>query len=193
MDLENKKTEETENEITDGHVAGPDDNELTSDYLKKTTKIGNCTWLSLFLFMLICGGIYSGIYPILTFNLNMYSDSYILAMSDISAGILLMLLAICAFRSFLDRKSNAIFLSTSYLLYCIATDLLLVMSGNNGDMWSRALFSLIVCSIWLVYLHKAKEVATIIPVEFRNIEKRDYILVGAAVIIPVILFIAGMF
>lgn len=193
MDLENKKAEDVETEITDSRVVGTEDNELTSEYLKKTTKIGNCTWLSLFLLMLICGGIYSGVYPILSFNLNTYSDSYIMAMTDISSGLLLMILAICAFKAFLDRKSNAIFLSTSYLVYCIATDLLFVLSGYNGDMSARVLMSLIVCSIWLVYLHKAEEVETIIPVEFRNVEKRDYILVGAAVVIPMVFFIAGMF
>lgn len=58
MDLENKKTEEAEKEIKDSRVAELEENELTSEYLKKTTKIGNCTWLSLFLLMLICGGVF---------------------------------------------------------------------------------------------------------------------------------------
>lgn len=133
MELENKETEVTETEKKDCLVTEAEENELTSGYLKKTTNIGNCTWLSLFLIQLVGGGIASMVYPILIFKQESYSDSYILAMTDISAGILLLLLAIFAFRAFVNRQKNAVFLATSYLVLCIVANLLVVMTGYYSD------------------------------------------------------------
>ena len=111
MDMKDKTSEavDMEKELT-SEIDMTNENELTSEYLKKTTTIKTRSWLSFFLFQVFVGGLISLIYPIVTFKLEDYGGSYILAMSDISIGILSFILAIQTLKAFSNRKRNAVFL-----------------------------------------------------------------------------------
>lgn len=198
MDTENKIPEE----VDAGKIMLPepeeyDGEELTSEYLKKTTKIDNKSWLSFFLFQVFVGGLISLIYPIATFKLDDYGGSYILAMSDISIGVLMLVLAIFTLKAFSDRKRNAVFLAVSYMIICVVSNLLVVFSGSydeTGFFGAPSIMrSLIWSGIWLVYLHQSKKVEEVIPVDYRKVSKRDYIFVGAVVVIPVLFLIGGIY
>lgn len=198
MDIENKIPEE----VDAGKIMLPepeeyDGEELTSEYLKKTTKIDNKSWLSFFLFQVFVGGLISLIYPIATFKLDDYGGSYILAMSDISIGVLMLVLAIFTLKAFSDRKRNAVFLAVSYMIICVVSNLLVVFSGSydeTGFFGAPSIMrSLIWSGIWLVYLHQSKKVEEVIPVDYRKVSKRDYIFVGAVVVIPVLFLIGGIY
>jgi len=84
-----------------------EEEEITSESLLETTRIHG--WLSFFLFSIIVGGLVSAIYPIITFNIEDYSGSYVLGMTDIASGVILFALAIYTLVAFCKRKPNAVF------------------------------------------------------------------------------------
>ena len=198
MDMKDKTSEavDMEKELT-SEIDMTNENELTSEYLKKTTTIKTRSWLSFFLFQVFVGGLISLIYPIVTFKLEDYGGSYILAMSDISIGILSFILAIQTLKAFSNRKRNAVFLGVSYMIICVVSNLLIVFSGSHEqtgmDGAPSIMRSLIWSGIWLVYLHQSDKVEEVIPSDYRRVSRRDYIFIGAVVAIPIIFFIGGLF
>lgn len=71
MDMKDKTSEavDMEKELT-SEIDMTNENELTSEYLKKTTTIKTRSWLSFFLFQVFVGGLISLIYPIVTFKIG---------------------------------------------------------------------------------------------------------------------------
>lgn len=149
MDMKDKTSEavDMEKELT-SEIDMTNENELTSEYLKKTTTIKTRSWLSFFLFQVFVGGLISLIYPIVTFKLEDYGGSYILAMSDISIGILSFILAIQTLKAFSNRKRNAVFLGVSYMIICVVSNLLIVFSGSYEQTGMDGAPSIMRSLIW---------------------------------------------
>lgn len=145
-------------------------------------------WLLWMLIAIGLGGLASAIMPILTYNVEEYSGSHILAMTDVLLGFILLLLGIYTVYSFIRRKPNAIFLGKMYWVVVFVTNLLGLMSGEfeASSYGSLRLIvrSLMWSGIWFVYLSFSEQVKDIIPKSYRKAYSRDYYFMGALILFP---------
>lgn len=194
INLEKGSVEKAYSETANNPTAEIEEVELTSESLKNSTKIHG--WLSFFLFQSFIGGLFSAIYPIVTFDISEYGGSYILGMTDVFFGVLLFVLAIFTLCSFCYRKPNAVFYGTSYVVLCIISNLLILCSGSFGQTGysstTQIVRSLVWGCIWLIYLHQSNQVEEVIPSDFRILNKKDYLLVASAIVIPVLFMVIGV-
>lgn len=195
INLDKESIKETNLDISDPYSTENEEIEVTSESLKESTQIHG--WLSFFLFQMGVGGFVSAVWPLADFKLDDYGGSYILGMTDVIGGILLFILSIFAIRAFRCRKPNAVFLGTSYTIFCIISNLLVLCYGDFEQTGlataPKILSSLGWGCIWLCYLHISNQVEEVIPTDFRKSGKRDYLLVASVVAIPILFLIIGSF
>lgn len=198
MDIEDEVKNSAPQEPECAFSAVSEEQEITSEKLKATTKIHG--WLGFFLFQVVAGGLWSAAYPLLTIDKDfhdIYGESYIFAMTDVAEGILLFALAVYTMYSFCNRKPNAVFLGLSYTAICIFLNLFFLICGNLEPTGigsaSHLLRSLVWGSIWICYLLRSNQVNETIPADFRKTSRRDYILVISVIAVPILLMIAGLF
>lgn len=172
----------------------PIDFEYTQEYLKQNTKIHG--WLRFFCFIIALGGLFSAIYPIVTFNLSDYSGSYVLGMVDVIPGILVFVLAIMTIVALYRRDTDAIFLAKTYVIACFASNFLVILSGDYEENGIDGLPQIIRCliwfGIWFIYLHKSNQVRKVIPSDYRKTKKRDWYLLGSFVFLPLLFSVCGL-
>ena len=164
--------------------------------LKETTRIHG--WLSFFLFTLFAGGLMSAIYPIVTYNSQDYDGSFMLAMTDILIGLMMLGLAGLSLHAFYQRRSDAVFLAKMYLVYVFAVNLFSLMNGLGDEIPSgigsntRLARSLIGGIVWFIYLTFSRQVKEVIPIRYRRTHSIDwYILVGI-IVIPLLCMALGV-
>lgn len=198
MDFEEEVKNDTPQEQERAFSAEGEEQEITSEKLKATTKIHG--WLGFFLFQVVAGGLLSAAYPLLTIDKDFhesYGESYILAMADVVEGILLFALAVYTVCSFSSRKPNAVFLGLSYTALCMFLNLFALMCGNLEPTGigsaSHLLRSLIWGGIWICYLLRSNQVNEIIPADFRKTNRCDYVVVASVITVPILLMTVGMF
>lgn len=171
-----------------------EEEEITSESLLETTRIHG--WLSFFLFSIIVGGLVSAIYPIITFNIEDYSGSYVLGMTDIASGVILFALAIYTLVAFCKRKPNAVFLGKTYVVLCFASNFLTLLNGEfdeNGLGSFKHVFRGVIWGVvWFAYLLNSSQVAEVIPNDFRKILRRDYYIIPTMILAPIVFLMWGM-
>ena len=164
----------------------------TPELLKQTTEIHG--WLTFFLFAMTLGGLISAIVPIFTLNISEYGGSWALALSDITLGFMLLLIAIYADIAFSKRLPNAVFIAKTYVLLIFVTNTMSLIGGEFDDTGlntvTQAIRGVSWGVIWFLYLCFSDQVKTIIPKEYRKTGTKDYLLVASVVIIP--LFFLGI-
>ena len=154
-------------------------------------------WLSFFLFSIGLGGLISAIMPIATYNIQEYGGSYILSMTNVVFGIMLLFLAIYTIFSFVKRSPNAVFLAKMYTITVFVSNLLSLISGGEfaesgfGSL-AQVVRSLIWGVIWYLYLCFSNQVNEIIPKSYRKVLNRDYYFMGALILVPVLLLGIGI-
>lgn len=167
---------------------------ISSEYLKRNTNIKG--WLSFFLFTIVLGGIVSLILPIATFNVNEYGGSYILALTDVAFGAMLFALACYTAYSFSNRKPDSVFLGKTYTVAIFISSLFVLFGGEFEETGigslKQIIRSLIWSATWFSYLSFSKQVKKIIPKDFRKIMSKDYYIVSALIVVPVLFLAIGV-
>ena len=186
-------------ESNTGPIAeGQEGNELTfvytKEYLKQNTEIRG--WLTFFLVMMLLGGGFSFVYPIVTYNPDDYAGSFFLAIADPIQGLMLFGLACYTAYSFYDRQPNAVFLAKTYLVLIFLVNLMLVFVGNYEDKGLGSLpqlvRSLLWSVIWFLFLIQSTVVEEVIPKDYRRVKHIDYYIIAAIVIVPLLLLALGL-
>lgn len=153
-------------------------------------------WLSFFLFSIGLGGLFSALYPILTYNIAEYDGSHFLAMCDVMLGIMLLTLSCYTIYSFCKRKPNAVFLAKMYVIVTFVSNILVLINGEYDETGlgslPRIIRSLVWGVIWFLYLSFSEQVSDIIPKSYRKIFSRDYYFLSAFVIIPILCIAIGI-
>lgn len=168
--------------------------QITADYLMENTKIRG--WLSFFLFSIITGGLIGVVSPIVTFNVNEYSGSYLLAMTDVVLGIMLFALACYTLCSFYKRKPNSVFLGKTYTIAIFLSSLFVLFIGEfetaGFGSLKQVIRSLVWSIIWFWYLCTSKQLKEIIPEEYRKKTSNDYFIVIGLIVVPILMFGMGV-
>lgn len=167
---------------------------ITSEYLKNNTKIHG--WLSFFLFSMVLGGLVSAAIPLLTFNVNEYAGSYILALTDVVFGLMLFALACYVLYCFCNRKPDSVFLGKTYTIAIFLSSLFVLFGGEFeatgiGSL-KQIIRSLIWSTIWFSYLSISNQVEEILPKDFRKKTSKDYYIVTALIVVPVLFLAIGI-
>lgn len=153
-------------------------------------------WLTFFLFSIAVGGLFSAVYPILTYNVTEYDGSHFLAICDVALGIMLFTLACYVIYSFCKRKSNAVFLAKMYVVVIFTSNTLPLFGGGYEDTGLGSLpqiiRSLVWGIIWFLYLSFSEQVQDVIPKSYRKTFSRDYYFMVAFIIIPILCMAIGI-
>ncbi len=204
-----KKDTKSNNVIDQNEVVKEDDNnsltndnsqnesanecEVTSEWLKQNTDIGG--WLILFFIAVTFGGIFSAIYPLVTFKSEDYAGNFCLASVDIIIGFSLLFVAILTIYSFVNRKPSAVFWGKVYVAIVFLTNFLSIISGNlegtGIQSVTQAIKGLLWGTIWFLYLTFSKQVNGIIPKTFRKIKSSYWAIVGCIILTPIFMYILG--
>ena len=167
---------------------------ITSEYLIKSTNIKG--WLSFFLVTMILGGLISVIIPLATFNIDEYGGSFILALTDVAFGAMLFALACYTAYSFANRKPDSVFLGKAYTVAIFVSSLFVLFGGEFEETGMGSLTqiirSLIWSTIWFSYLSVSNQVNEVIPKVFRKRTSKDYYIVTALIVVPVLFLAIGV-
>lgn len=164
----------------------------TSEWLKANTKIGG--WLSLFLWIVLLGGLFSAVYNIVTYDAADYANIVWLGAVDVFSGLSSLGVAIYTVYAFRERRPNAIFYARFYLIMIIVFNLLGLLgeTDETGIGTSRNHIRMVTnVIIWLSFLHRSKQVQLVLPKSFRKVSGLDKKIVGTLIAIPVICFFIG--
>lgn len=158
----------------------------TREYLKENTVIHG--WLIFFCLTIFLGGLFSAIYPLVTFDINDYCGSYVLGMADVILGLMLFVLAIFTIVALYRRDTDAIFLAKTYIIACFAGNFIGFISGDYepsgiGSM-SQIGRRLVWGAIWFLYLLNSSQVEEVIPSEYRKTKSRDWYILGGLMLPP---------
>ena len=167
--------------------------EITSEWLKANTEIHG--WLSFFFFAIILGGLFSAIYPIVTFNASDYAGNFCLGAVDIVTGLLLLAVAGFTVYSFVNRKPNAVFWGKVYVVLVFLTNVFVLIGGameDSGFLSTKYVIRSVIWGvIWFLYLSFSEQVQEIIPKSFRKISSTDWAMLATSVLLPIFLFVVG--
>lgn len=142
-------------------------------------------WLQLFLAGLVLGILFM-LYSVFSKLINAEPVGWY----ELSYSIISCLFTGYLFWCLFETKCNAIHLTNWYLVLSILVNLwsFLLVPGMEG----RALLGVIISILWLLYFNHSKSIGHIYPPTERKFQKRDYIIIGTAfficVILPIILF-----
>lgn len=93
--------------------------------------------------------------------------------------------------AFKKRDTDAVFLGKTYIIFGFIISLFGLVFGEPAEReTSRAISSAIWCVIWYVFFFTSKQIKEQIPV--RKTKTRDWILIGAIILLPMILLGIGI-
>lgn len=175
---QNKSNTDTKEDVTTaeapemeyGGEYEDDEPEITSEYLRKNTSIGG--WLKFFFVTMVIGAART---IISTVNeLNTYDSSTFswLSYGDFIVGIALAAFALYTIFAFVARKPNAVFLAKTYLIAIASTHLIVVFMYPY--LLGESIGTLIVCTLWFLFLCNSDNVEEVIPYEYRKLSLKDY-------------------
>lgn len=172
------ETEESEN-----YVCGPGDEPIRG-------------WLLFFLiFPVGLTSVINFFYTIDKTNFAQYGDNWWIPGVDIAYSTFLMIVGIFTVISFFRKKPDAVFLARSFIiLHFIPTigSLIITYGNTTSDGVIRMLKSLVWCFVWFLFTFGSGRIEEIFPKEYRKTFIHDYILIGAAILVPVIMFCIGI-
>lgn len=145
-------------------------------------------WLSFMLFIMALGGLFSAVYPILTYDIKEYDGSFFMAATDVVFGLMLLLLSTYAIFSFVKKKPNAIFVSKMYFIIVLFSHMIILFSGELTDLGigslNQTIRSVVWSIIWVLYLSYSNQVLELIPKSYRKVSNIDYYIIAAFIIVP---------
>jgi hypothetical protein len=178
------KFEENKTEVVSPLVELPDPNQSIKG------------WLVFFLCSIGLGGVISAVFPIFTYNVSEYGESHFFAIGDVVLGVLLLALSCYTIYSFSKRKPNAVFLGKMYVIIVFATNVISLIGGEFettglGSL-TQVVRGLIWCVVWYLYLTFSTQVKEIIPKSYRKVFNRDYYIIAAFVVVPLLFIGLGI-
>ena len=147
-----------------------------SEDIVKSEKIGG--WLGFFLFQ-ICASLLVSLILVFTSQWSENVGIYYLVQGLITVPYTMV--GIYTVYAFIRRRTNAVFWGYVYLLLCLITNLLSLLSGYGSI---NAITSLVWNVIWGVYFILSDNVKTLIPKETRTVGWIDWTLAAIGVTIP---------
>ncbi len=189
-----QQDEEVVTRLAATETAADDDDELatdeygdyiyTSEWLRRNTSLWG--WLTLFLVAIGFGGIASALQTVISFNLDDYGGSMMLASVDIIVGFVLLAISIYTIYAFLMRKRDAVYYAKTYVVMAFVTNVITLFTGEvsslRGIVWGI---------VWFIYLLNSNQVETVIPPSFRKVSKTDWAVLASIVVIPLLAFAIG--
>lgn len=152
-------------------------------------------WLKFFLIVFVgIGSIATLIMSFVTFE----SDANLwLSFGDVAYAIIYLLTGIFTIVAFHKRDTDAVFLAKTFVIFCFASNLLSLFLNDAGDLGGEKavvsmIRSIVWCCIWFIFLFNSNQVDRLIPKSYRKTKTRDWILIGAIVLLPFILIGLGI-
>lgn len=186
---------DSEQNMEEQHVETETAQDITANYLKENTSIHG--WLSFFLFSIVAGGLLSAILPLAQYSQSLAEyGSPFLVWVDLSLGLMLCVLSIYTLVAFCSRKPNAVFLGKTYVCTVFLSNFSALFGGDfessGFGSLPQIIRSLIWGAIWFIYLCKSNQVQEIIPVTYRKKTAKDYYIVAALIIVPLVFMALGI-
>lgn len=153
-------------------------------------------WLSFFLIFFVgIGSVGSLIMSIVMTNVSEYDGNWWLAGSDIVFAAIYMVVGIFTLISFYKKKPDAVFLGRFFIILCFLSNVLALVGADEtttSQVTARMVRSLVWCCIWFVFTYKSKQINELFPKEYRKSNTLDYILIGVAVLVPLVMIGIGV-
>ena len=119
---------------------------------------------------------------------------------DVSIFILLydvfpLLIGVATVRAFVLEKSNAVSLARTFLTMRVIICVVILIIGwvcASPFLYAYSMMGCVQCVIWLVYLHRSKQVKSVIPIEMRTWKSSEKILLSVYVLL-VLFLILGVY
>lgn len=149
-------------------------------------------WLLLFLAYLGLGVLYFFVRHCILWRMR-GEDNLCWSLSELFLGLSVTALALCALAAMVRRKPNAVHLSAAYLVvsFVYSAIMLPLFDTGNAILSLVLMVAMLLDVAWFVYLFKSKVVAARIPKPMRRARWYDWCLPVTALVLPVMLFIAG--
>ncbi len=120
-----------------------------------------------------------------------------LALTDVVFSVMLCAVAFLTVYAFTQRKPNAVFLGKTYVVAIFVSNILSLMGGGfeTADLVSptQTIRGIYIGAIVFAYLTFSDQVHEVIPKEFRKLSKKDYGLVAALIVVPLLFALLGGF
>lgn len=156
---------------------------ITAEWLKANTRIHG--WFAFFIFALALGGLFSLVYPIVTYKASDYMGSTLLGMTDIITGVMLAVVALWTIVSLCRRSQSAIFWAKFYTILVLVTNgLALWLGGANSMEIKMGLRSIVWAIVWFLYLTCSQQVQEVIPKRYRHAGARTWVCAGLLLLLP---------
>ena len=153
-------------------------------------------WLSFFLIFFVgIGSVASLIMSIAMTNVSEYDGNWWLAGSDIVFAAIYMVVGIFTLFSFYKKKPDAVFLGRFFIILCFLSNVLALFGADEtttSQITARMVRSLCWCCIWFIFTYKSKQINELFPKEYRKSNTLDYILIGVAILVPLIMIGIGI-
>lgn len=163
------------------------------DYEEQPSGESISGWLQFFLiFPVTIGSILSLIMNIASFE---GGDMLWFSLTDVALGIIYFITGVFTLIAFRKRDTDAVFLAKTLVVLCFLTNLVALLGDTVDDTsqkaFGRNVGGLFWSVVWFVYLCVSAQVRRIIPKSYRKTKRRDWIIIAAAVIVPVIGMVVG--
>ncbi len=152
-------------------------------------------WLSFFLIIVGIGGVASFFMPLMSVDENVFKISPLFGATDIVFGTLLLCMAIYTIYAFNKRLPNAPTIGRWYIVICFLSNVITIYMGGTEEegfySLSRVVGAMCWNVFWVLYLTFAPQVKTLFPPKERSLFKRDYVIIGCTIVIPLIMGTVG--
>lgn len=151
-------------------------------------------WLKFFLIVFVgIGSIGSVILNLVTFESG---ENFWMSSSDVVFSLVYLATGIFTIIAFNKRDTDAVFLAKTFVILCFASNLLglFTMDGesSNTKMVTTMIRSIIWCCIWFIFLCNSNQVERLIPITYRKIKTRDWIIIATVILLPLICIALGI-
>lgn len=145
-------------------------------------------WLKFFLIFFVgIGSVASLIFNFVTFDSG---DNFWMSASDVAFSMVYLVAGICTLVAFYKRDTDAVFLAKTFVVLCFASNLLGLITMDGGATSNKAVTSMIRsiiwCCIWFIFLCNSAQVERLIPIGYRKTKTRDWIIISAVILFPLI-------
>ncbi len=171
----------------------PAEGKITPEHLKATTNIHG--WLVFFFVSILLGSVVSLSFSIVEYAGDTSADS-IYSFIDMVEALLALVVAVSTVVAFVQRRTDAVFLGKMYVIYVLASNVLLIFLGDFEDEGLGSIKQLVRSTIWsiiwLCYLIFSEQVAEVIPKSYRRATTFSKWLLGLLIAVPLLAFAIGM-
>lgn len=120
---------------------------------------------------------------------------------DVSIFLLLydvfpLLIGLATVRAFVLVKNNAVSLARTFLTMRVIICVVILIIGwvcANPFLYAYSMMGCVQCVIWFVYLHRSKQVKSVIPIEMRMWKSSEKILLSVYVLLVLFLILGGYY